>query len=81
MVNVFADSKRTFTFEDFFALKRLSNLKTSTTGNYLSVEVTTPDIEENTLNEQFTFYPNPATEFVTIQNRSNTPLRWICDPA
>ncbi len=51
MNNTFAETKRAFTFEDFFALKRLSNLKTSVTGNYLSVEVTTPDIEENTLNK------------------------------
>jgi dipeptidyl aminopeptidase/acylaminoacyl peptidase len=51
MVNVFADTKRVFTFEDFFALKRLSNLKASITGNYLSVEVTTPDIEENVLDK------------------------------
>jgi len=51
MSSVLADSKRAITFEDFFALKRLSNLKTSGPGNYLSVEVTTPDIEENTLDK------------------------------
>ena len=51
MINVLADSKRAITFEDFFALKRLSNLKISSTGNYLSVEVTTPDIKENTLDK------------------------------
>ena len=51
MNSILADSKRAITFEDFFTLKRLSNLKTSTSGNYLSVEVTTPDIEENTLDK------------------------------
>jgi dipeptidyl aminopeptidase/acylaminoacyl peptidase len=49
--NIFAETKRAFTFEDFFALKRLSNLKVSASGNYLAVEVTTPDIEENSLDK------------------------------
>ena len=31
-------------------------------------------IPENQFNNQFSFYPNPATDFVTIQNGFNTPF-------
>lgn len=51
VVNAFADSKKAITFEDFFAVKRLANLKSSSSGNYLAVEVTTPDIEVNVLDK------------------------------
>ena len=51
MTNTFAEIKRSITFEDFFALKRLSNLVVSVRGNYMAAEVTTPNIEENTLDK------------------------------
>jgi hypothetical protein len=31
-------------------------------------------VEENSIQNQFSFYPNPATDFLTIQNRSNAPF-------
>lgn len=31
-------------------------------------------VEENSLEHQFSFYPNPATDFVTVQNSFNAPF-------
>jgi len=31
-------------------------------------------VQENNFNNQYSFYPNPATDFVTIQNSFNTPF-------
>lgn len=31
-------------------------------------------VKENSLEHQFSFYPNPATDFVTIQNSFNAPF-------
>ncbi len=47
--NLFSETKRVITFEDFFAMKRLGTPVISSDNKSIACEITIPDIEENKL--------------------------------
>jgi dipeptidyl aminopeptidase/acylaminoacyl peptidase len=81
VILVFAQSKRTITFEDFFEMKRLGSVAVSPDGNIVAYTVTVPNIEENKSKTDIWLYnlkTKEATQFTDAEKSSSGPA-WSID--
>ena len=79
--SLFAGEKHAITFEDFFAMKRLADVKVSPDGNLIAYTLSIPDIKENKINTDIWILNliDMSTKRLTQGEKSSSSPTWSPD--